>query len=97
LCGSGTAQVLTQDEIDEKLWKYISYEGCTNFVASENGFFALWRFSSVNITIELSLYDEIVILEAQLTGLGIKYYSRYAPDVNNGNFRYDEDDRGHVI
>lgn len=95
--GSATTQVLTQDEVDEKPWKYIGYKGYTDFIASENDFFMLRRFASISTRIALKLQDEVLELEEKLEELDKKYSRRGAVDVNNGSFRDDEDDRAQVL
>jgi hypothetical protein len=91
------SQDLMQAEVDEKPWKYIGYKGYSEFLASENDFFILRRFSSVSIRIALWLQDQVTVLEEKLEDLDKKYSRKDAVDTNNGSFREDEDDRAAVL
>jgi hypothetical protein len=94
---SGDSKELTQDEIDEKPWKYIGYGGYSDFVASENDFFILRRFASVSARIALELQDEVVVLEERLGDLDRELSRREMVDVNNGSFRDDIPERKEVL
>lgn len=90
-------QHLTRSEIDEKPWKYIGYQGYTDFIASENDFFILRRFASVSARIALSLQDQVVVLEKELNDFDWKYSRKEEEDVNNGTFREEEEERTEVL
>lgn len=90
-------QHLTQDEADEKPWKYIGYQGYTDFIASDNDFFVLRRFASVSARVALSLQDQVTVLEEQLNELDWKYSRKEEEDVNNGTFRDDDDERAELL
>ena len=94
---SADTQILSQDEVDEKPWKYIGYRGYSEFVASENDFFMLRRFGAVSTRVALMLQDQVVVLEDELRELDRKYSGREAVGVNNGTFRDDEKDRLNVL
>jgi hypothetical protein len=94
---SGDSKELTQDEIDEKPWKYIGYKGYSDFIASENDFFVLRRFASVSARIALELQDEVVVLEERLEDLDRELSKREMVDVNNGSFRDDIPERKEVM
>jgi len=84
---------LTEEEIEEKPWKYIGYDGYASFIASEKDFFILRRFTSLNTRIALALQDQVVVLEEQLKELDYGYSRRSARDLHNGSFRCDREDR----
>ncbi|KUJ07663.1 uncharacterized protein LY89DRAFT_601279 [Mollisia scopiformis] len=88
---------LTQDEIDEKPWKYIGYRGYTDFIASDNDFLMVRRFASVSARIVLSLQDQVMVLEEQLNELDWRYSKQEEEDVNNGTFRDDEEERVELL
>lgn len=90
-------QHLTRGEVDEKPWKYIGYPGYCSFIASENDFFMLRRFSSISVRIALSLQDQVVMLEEKLNKLDWKYSRREEEDINNGSFRDDDDGRNALL
>jgi hypothetical protein len=94
---SGDSQNLTQDEIDQKPWKYIGYKGYSDFIASENDFLILRRFASVSARAALELQDKVVVLEEQLEGLDRELSRREMQDVNNGTFRDDIPERKRVL
>ncbi|KAI0882000.1 uncharacterized protein GGS22DRAFT_196164 [Annulohypoxylon maeteangense] len=91
--GLNLTHVLTQDEIDEKAWKYTGYRGFTNFVASDPDFFVVRRFDTLNARVLLTLQDHLSALEERLSKLDEKYYAKSAEDVNNGSIRDDQSDR----
>ncbi|KAI0386071.1 hypothetical protein F5Y04DRAFT_275677 [Hypomontagnella monticulosa] len=83
----------TEEEILLRPWKYIGYKGYSSFLASEDEFFVLRRFDSLNIRIALSLQDELSVLEEELSEIDRKYSERDTTvAVNNGTFRYDQQD-----
>jgi hypothetical protein len=90
---SQTELDLTEKEIEEKPWKYIGYDGYASFIASEKDFYILRRFTSLNTRVALALQDQVVILEEQLKELDYGYSRRSAPDLHNGSFRCDREDR----
>jgi hypothetical protein len=94
---SRDSQNLTQDEIDQKPWKYIGYKGYSDFIASENDFLILRRFASVSARIALELQDEVVILEERLEELDRESSRREMQDVDNGTFRDDIPERKEVL
>ncbi|KAF2107350.1 hypothetical protein BDV96DRAFT_471574, partial [Lophiotrema nucula] len=50
-------------------WKHICYRGFSEFIASDNVFFILQRFSELTLRVFLASQDELVILEEQLHSL----------------------------
>lgn len=50
----------------KKPWKYAGYRDFSSFVASDNNFFILRRFSTLSARVLLALQDELVELEDQL-------------------------------
>jgi hypothetical protein len=57
---------LTNEDRKSKLWKNIGYRGQCKFVASDDDFFTLWRFSELSSRILLGLQDELCKLEVGL-------------------------------
>jgi len=94
---SSQPQILTQQEVDEKPWKYIGYKGYTEFLATENDFLILRRFAAVSTRIALLLQHQVSSLEDKLDHLDWKYSRREEEDVNSGSFRHNEDDRLAVL
>jgi hypothetical protein len=88
---------LTKEEIEKKPWKYIGYRGYADFIASENDFYILRRFASLNVRVALSLQDQISVLEEQLDELDKHYSRRDAEDLHNGSFRDDREERTALV
>ncbi|ERF68124.1 hypothetical protein EPUS_06935 [Endocarpon pusillum Z07020] len=80
---------VTSHDRSEKPWKYIGYRGFCDFVASDNDFFILRRFSALTARLLLILQDELVELETQLSVLESRLSEKLAPDVHNGSFRQE--------
>lgn len=74
---------------NRKPWKYIGYSGFSSFIASDNDFFVLRRFSAVTVRVLLALQDELSELEGQLTTIDEKLSEPCAPDIHNGSFRQE--------
>ncbi|KAK1496173.1 hypothetical protein CTAM01_08360 [Colletotrichum tamarilloi] len=79
----------TEEEIQEKPWKYIGYKGYTNFISSDDDFFVLRRFDSLNVRAALALQDELSWLEEELGVLDNEFSAKAADDFNNGTLRQD--------
>ncbi|KAF4628645.1 hypothetical protein G7Y89_g9509 [Cudoniella acicularis] len=88
---------LTEEEIERKPWKYIGYKGYSEFIASDNDFYIVRNFASLNTRITLALQDQISVLEADLEELDAQYSRRDAEDLHNGSFRDDREDRTELI
>jgi hypothetical protein len=88
---------LTKEEIEKKPWKYIGYRGYADFIASENDFYILRRFASLNSRVALSLQDQISVLEEQLDDLDKHCSRRDAEDLHNGSFRDDRKERTALV
>lgn len=88
---------LTEKEIEEKPWKYIGYRGYSEFISSENDFYILRSFRSLNTRIALVLQDQIAALEHRIEKLDTRYSRRDADDLHNGSFRCDRDDRTELV
>ena len=80
-------------EEPDKPWKYIGYRGFCDFLASDNDLFVLRRFSSLSARVLLALQDELSQLEHELTGLEAEITKKDAPDIHNGTFREDRQQR----
>jgi hypothetical protein len=76
-------------DASKKPWKYIGYRGFCDFIASDNDFFVLRRFSALSARVLLALQDELVELETQLSLLEGSTSKETAPDVHNGSFRQE--------
>jgi hypothetical protein len=94
---SSESQLLTQREVDDKPWKYIGYEGYSNFLASETDFLAFRRFGVVSTRIILRLQDRVVILQEKLEKLDRQFNRREAEDIHNGSFRQEDKEREQVL
>ncbi|KAI0864928.1 hypothetical protein F4860DRAFT_383945 [Xylaria cubensis] len=91
------ANVITREDIERKPWKYVGYRGYTGLVASEDDFFILRRFNSLNVRIALLLQDEIVVLENELAEIDGRSSRKDSDDLHNGSFRQDQNDRTAVL
>lgn len=80
---------LTQAEIDRKPWKYIGYQGFSEFVASDDDFFVLRRFGVLSARVLLALQDRLSELEEELQTLDAMHSLKTAADAHNGSFRQD--------
>ncbi|KAL3483260.1 hypothetical protein BJX62DRAFT_231109 [Aspergillus germanicus] len=78
-----------RDEVDEKPWKYIGYNGYSSFLATDTDFCNFRRFDRLNIRVILALQDELVEIEESLAEIDRASSRRDAPDLNNGSFRDD--------
>ena len=81
--------MLTQKEIEAAEWKYTGYRGFASFVSSDDDFFVLRKFGSLNARVILALQDEIVALEQDLAALDDHWSQKTGPDCHNGSFRDD--------
>lgn len=88
---------LTEEEIEKKPWKYIGYKGYSKFIASDNDFYVVRKFATLNTRVTLALQDEIVVLESDLDVLDAQYSKRDAENLHNGSFRDDRQDRNALI
>lgn len=77
----------TDREVQRKPWKYVGYKRYAEFISSDDDFFILRRFRSLNVRVALALQDQISVLEEQLDELDRKHSRRDAVDVNNGSIR----------
>jgi hypothetical protein len=87
----------TAEDIQRKPWKYIGIKGYAEFISSDDDFFILRRFHTLNTRVALALQDEISDLEDRLKLLDEQYSDKDANDVNNGTFRDDMEDRSEII
>ena len=88
----------SQADIDEKPWKYIGYRSFASFVASDNDFFVLRRFSALSARVLLGLQDQLSRLEENLEVLEGRAREKVAPDIHNGSFRQEtQEDREDLI
>jgi hypothetical protein len=90
-------QTLTQKDFEDKPWKYIGYEGYSEFIASEYNFLVFRRFNAANTRVMLALQDEVSELTEKLKQMDERYSDKSAKDVNNGTLRHDQRDRKALI
>lgn len=91
-------QYPSKEEIQQKPWKYLGYRAFSEFIASDNDFFVIRRFGTLNARIILALQDQLSQLEETLNKLDTKYSQVDWQDVNNGSFREDtQADRRTII
>jgi hypothetical protein len=88
---------LTQEELDDKPWKYIGYRGYSEFLSSENDWLIFRRFGVESARVALGLQNRASGFAHQLSKLDKKYSRREAEDVHNGSFRGDQKDRKKVF
>ena len=79
----------SQVDIDAKPWKYTGYRSFSAFVASDNDFFILRRFSALSARVLLGLQDQLSRLEEDLETLEKSVRKKDAPDIHNGSFRQE--------
>jgi hypothetical protein len=68
-------------------WKYLGYREFCKFVASDDDFFVLRRFSVLSSRILLALQDELSELEGQLDAHEKELTAKSALNRHNGTFR----------
>lgn len=83
------AATLNREDVEAKEWKYTGYRGFSSFVSSDDDFFILRKFGSLNARVILALQDEICRLERDLTALDDECSQKTGPDYHNGSFRDD--------
>jgi len=95
---STASQYPTLEEIYSKPWKYRGYKIFSKFVASDNDFFVIRRFGTLNARVILAMQDRISELEEQLDALDEQYSVLSCEDLNNGSFRDEpKQDRMDII
>lgn len=77
----------THEDRARKPWKYVGYHDFCEFVASDDDFFVLRRFSALSARVLLALQDELSELEGQLETHEKELMAKSAPDMHNGSFR----------
>lgn len=77
----------SEEEALKKPWKYIGYQSFSKFVASDNDFFILRRFSALTARVLLGLQDQLSQLEKKLEALEKRLRQENVPDTHNGSFR----------
>lgn len=87
----------TEEDIQQKPWKYVGYRGYSEFISSDDDLFILRRFSVLNTRIALSLQDKVSELEKRLSRLDKKYGSKTSADFNNATLRNDLPDRAELL
>jgi hypothetical protein len=71
-------------------WKYEGYRVFSKWIASDEAFFIVRQFGSLNARVILSMQDELVQLEEELDTLDKKVSRKGDPDtIHNGSFRLD--------
>lgn len=79
-----------QDARQQKPWKYLGYEAYAQFIASDDDFFILRRFSYLTARVLLSLQDELLVHEDELAAIEVAVRKEDL-DVHNGAFRSDRE------
>lgn len=80
----------TVEEAQENPRKYSGYRVFSRWMASDQAFFILRRFGTLNTRVLLAMQDEIVELEDRLNFMDEEYSRRdYTESVDNGTFRDD--------
>ncbi|KAI5918627.1 hypothetical protein F4810DRAFT_725541 [Camillea tinctor] len=87
----------TDLEVQRKPWKFVGYRRYAEFISSDDDFFILRRFNTLNVRITLALQDQISVLEEQLEALDKQHSAKSATDINNGTFRGDIEERELLI
>ncbi|KAF1958522.1 hypothetical protein CC80DRAFT_491069 [Byssothecium circinans] len=79
-------------DFKRKQWKYVGYRGFSAFLASDNDFLILRRFSKLATRSLLALQDELAELEDQLETLEDQLMQSAGPEVHHGSFRQETQD-----
>lgn len=88
----------TQEEADALPWKYIGYRMFSRWLATNQSFLIVRKFSAANTRVILSLQDQVANLEEQLAEIDDYCARRGTGEFDNGTFRNDpRDDRRRVI
>ncbi|KAK1856912.1 hypothetical protein CCHR01_00474 [Colletotrichum chrysophilum] len=90
-------QVLSQNDLDEKPWKYVGYKDFAKFSALSDDYFAVRRFDELHNRTLLALQDRLTDLEDKLNSLDGRLSERQSPDVDNGSFRKDQPERRELL
>ncbi|KAF4827495.1 hypothetical protein CGCTS75_v008071 [Colletotrichum tropicale] len=90
-------QVLSQNDLDEKPWKYVGYKDFVDFSALADDYFAVRRFDQLHNRTLLALQDRLTDLEERLNSLDGRLSERQSPDVDNGTFRKDQPERKKLL
>lgn len=79
----------SQEDIDQKAWKYAGYRSFCEFVSSDEDFFVLRRFGALSARVLLELQDQLARLEERLETTEQQLRQNDVPDVHNGSFRQE--------
>ena len=79
----------SQEDIDQKAWKYAGYRSFCEFVSSDEDFFVLRRFGALSARVLLELQDQLARLEERLEATEQQLRQRDVPDIHNGSFRQE--------
>lgn len=90
-------QILTQNEVDRKPWKFIGYHGYSRFLCSDTDFLVFQRFDVASTRLILRLQDRVSILQERLEKLDRQLNRREAEDIHNGSFRQQDEEREKVL
>jgi len=91
------APEITEEDREQKPWKYIGYRGYCRFLASDDDFFFLRRFGVLHARVLLALQDQITVLEDKLDAIDQHAGRKDNVDRHNGSFRLDDQDRLNLI
>lgn len=88
----------TQEEADAVPWKFIGYRVFSRWLATNQSFLIVRKFSAANTRVILWLQDQVADLEEQLAEIDDYCARRGTGEFDNGTFRNDpRDDRRKVI
>jgi hypothetical protein len=85
---SFASSAVTKEQVNAKPWRYLGYRGFSSFIASDDNFFILRRFGTLNARVFLALQDQLTVLESNLSAID-EDASRDDNDYHNGTFRED--------
>ena len=93
-----TAWQPSQQDIDEKPWKYTGYQSFSTFIASDNDFLVFRRFGILSARVLLSLQDQLSCVEEDLEICEKRVRGKDVPDIHNGSFRQEsQEDRKDLV
>ena len=88
----------TPDEIRSKNWMYVGYRGASQWMASDNDFFVVRRFATLNTRMLLTKQTQIYKLEQQLNDLEKPWHDIHSvKDHDNSTVMNDIYERERIL
>jgi hypothetical protein len=84
---SNSKVLIPEQEKQSRPWKYLGCEEYSSFIASDDDFFVIRRFSTLTARVILALQDQLSQIEEQLESLERQLKIPEAGLVHNGSFQ----------